>query len=78
MGAGERMDREGHAHDGSFIVWQDRDPFLIDTKTHTGKPMWSHGQTAITEELYRIRNATADASSKRRRTSTPRSDHFRA
>ena len=54
-GAGERMDREGHAHDGSFIVWQDRDPFLIDTKTHAGKPMWSHGQTAITEELYRIR-----------------------
>src|SRR5580698_996968 len=54
-GAGERMDREGHAHDGSFIVWQDRDPFLIDTRTHTGKPMWSHGQTAITEELYRIR-----------------------
>ena len=54
-GAGERMDREGHAHDGSFIVWQDREPFLIDTKTHAGKPMWSHGQTAITEELYRIR-----------------------
>ena len=54
-GAGERMDREGHAHDGSFIVWQDREPFLIDTKTHTGRPMWSHGQTAITEELYRIR-----------------------
>ena len=54
-GAGERMDREGHAHDGSFIVWQDRDPFLIDTKMHTGKPMWSHGQTAITEELYEIR-----------------------
>ena len=49
------MDREGHAHDGSLIVWQDRDPFLIDTKTHTGRPMWSHGQTAITEELYRIR-----------------------
>jgi len=54
-GAGERMDREGHAHDGSFIAWQDREPFLIDTKTHAGRPMWSHGQTAITEELYRIR-----------------------
>jgi p-hydroxybenzoate 3-monooxygenase len=54
-GAGERMDREGHAHDGSWIAWQDREPFLIDTKTHTGRPMWSHGQTAITEELYRIR-----------------------
>ena len=54
-GAGERMDREGHAHDGSYIAWQDREPFLIDTKTHAGRPMWSHGQTAITEELYRIR-----------------------
>ncbi len=54
-GLGERMDREGHAHDGSWIVWQNREPFLIDTKTHAGRPMWSHGQTAITEELYRIR-----------------------
>jgi p-hydroxybenzoate 3-monooxygenase len=54
-GAGERMDREGHSHDGSFIAWQDREPFLIDTRTHAGRPMWSHGQTAITEELYRIR-----------------------
>ena len=49
------MDREGHEHDGSWIAWQDRAPFLIDTKTHAGRPMWSHGQTAITEELYRIR-----------------------
>ncbi len=54
-GVGERMDREGHMHDGSWIVWQDREPFLIDTKKHTGRPMWSHGQTAITEELYRVR-----------------------
>jgi p-hydroxybenzoate 3-monooxygenase len=54
-GVADRMDREGHAHDGSWIAWQDREPFLIDTKTHTGRPMWSHGQTAITEELYRIR-----------------------
>jgi p-hydroxybenzoate 3-monooxygenase len=54
-GVGERMDREGHAHDGSWIAWQDREPFLIDTKRHTGRPMWSFGQTAITEELYRIR-----------------------
>jgi p-hydroxybenzoate 3-monooxygenase len=54
-GVGKRMDREGHAHDGSWIAWQDREPFLIDTKTHTGRPMWSHGQTAITEELYRVR-----------------------
>jgi p-hydroxybenzoate 3-monooxygenase len=54
-GAGERMDREGHTHDGAWIAWQDREPFLIDTKTYAGKPMMSHGQTAVTEELYRLR-----------------------
>jgi p-hydroxybenzoate 3-monooxygenase len=54
-GLGERMDRESHAHDGSWIAWQNREPFLINTKKHCGKPMWSHGQTAITEELYRVR-----------------------
>ena len=55
VGLGERMEREGHAHDGSWIAWENRDPFLIDTKRHTGKQMWSFGQTAITEELYRVR-----------------------
>src|SRR5260370_36217927 len=54
-GVGQRMDREGHAHDGSWIAWQDREPFLIDTKKHTGRPMWCPGQTASTEELYRDR-----------------------
>ena len=54
-GLGERMDREGHAHDGSWIAWQDREAFLINTKEHCGKPMTSFGQTAITEELYRVR-----------------------
>jgi p-hydroxybenzoate 3-monooxygenase len=55
-GLEERMDREGRAHDGSWIVWQDREPFLIDTKTYAGRPMVSYGQTAITEELYRVRD----------------------
>jgi p-hydroxybenzoate 3-monooxygenase len=55
VGLGERMAREGHAHDGSWIAWENRRPFLIDTKRHTGKQMWSFGQTAITEELYRVR-----------------------
>jgi p-hydroxybenzoate 3-monooxygenase len=54
-GLEERLDREGRAHDGSWIVWQDREPFLIDTKTYAGRPMVSYGQTAITEDLYRIR-----------------------
>ena len=55
VGLGERMEREGHAHDGSWIAWENRQPFLIDTRKHTGKHMWSFGQTAITEELYRVR-----------------------
>ena len=55
-GLEERLDREGREHDGSWIVWQGREPFLIDTKTYAGKPMVSYGQTAITEELYRIRD----------------------
>jgi p-hydroxybenzoate 3-monooxygenase len=55
VGLGERLEREGHAHDGTWIAWEHRQPFLIDTKTHTGKQMWSFGQTAITEELYRVR-----------------------
>jgi p-hydroxybenzoate 3-monooxygenase len=54
-GLADRLDREAHAHDGSWIVWQDREPFLINTKERCGKPMWSHGQTAITEELFRVR-----------------------
>jgi len=54
-GLGDRMEREGHAHDGTWIAWEDRQPFLIDTRTHTGRQMWSFGQTAITEELYRAR-----------------------
>ena len=49
------MEHEGRVHDGSWIVWQDREPFLIDTKSYTGKPMVSYGQTAITEELFRLR-----------------------
>jgi p-hydroxybenzoate 3-monooxygenase len=55
VGLGERMELEGHAHDGTWIAWENRQPFLIDTKRHTGKQMWSFGQTAITEELYRVR-----------------------
>jgi len=55
VGLGERMEREGQAHDGTWIAWENRQPFLIDTKRHTGKQMWSFGQTAITEELYRVR-----------------------
>ncbi len=67
VGLGERMEREGHAHDGTWIAWENREPFLIDTKRHTGKQMWSFGQTAITEELYRVRAPRRRPPDRRRR-----------
>ncbi len=57
VGLGERMDREGHPHDGSAIAWQDRPRFFIDTWKYTGKRMMAYGQTAITEDLYAARDA---------------------
>jgi p-hydroxybenzoate 3-monooxygenase len=55
IGLGDRMDREGHLHDGTWIAWEDRPLFLIDTMKFTGKQMMAFGQTAITKELYRVR-----------------------
>jgi p-hydroxybenzoate 3-monooxygenase len=56
VGLGERMDREGHLHDGSAIAWEGRPRFLIDTRKYTGKPMMAYGQTAITEDLFAARD----------------------
>src|SRR3982074_3549260 len=52
IGLGERMDREGHPHDGSAIAWEGRPRFFIDSKKFTGKAMMAYGQTALTEDLY--------------------------
>jgi p-hydroxybenzoate 3-monooxygenase len=57
VGLGERMDREGHPHNGSAIAWEGRARFFIDTKKFTGKSMMAYGQTAITEDLYAARDA---------------------
>jgi p-hydroxybenzoate 3-monooxygenase len=57
VGLGARMDREGHPHDGSAIAWEGRPRFFIDTKKFTGKTMMAYGQTAITEDLYKARDA---------------------
>ena len=56
-GLGERMDREGHVHDGTAIAWAGRERFVIDTKRTVGKSMMAYGQTAITEDLYAARDA---------------------
>jgi p-hydroxybenzoate 3-monooxygenase len=57
VGLGARMDREGLPHDGTAIAWEGRPRFFIDTKKHTGKGMMAYGQTAITEDLYAVRDA---------------------
>jgi len=51
-GLGERMDREGHPHDGMKIVWSGRDSFFIDVRTHVGKRFMAYGQTSIQEDLF--------------------------
>jgi p-hydroxybenzoate 3-monooxygenase len=57
VGLGDRMDREGHPHDGAAIAWEGRPRFFIDTMKYTGKQMMAYGQTAITEDLYAARDA---------------------
>jgi len=56
VGLGERMDREGHPHDGSAIAWEGRPRFFIDTKKFTGRQLLAYGQTSITEDLYAARD----------------------
>ena len=51
-GLGERMDRDGHAHDGMKIVWAGRESFFIDVHKHLGKRFMAYGQTNIQEDLF--------------------------
>jgi len=51
-GLGERMDREGHVHDGMKIVWAGRESFFIDVKKHLNKQFMAYGQTNIQEDLF--------------------------
>jgi p-hydroxybenzoate 3-monooxygenase len=56
-GLGHRMDIEGHPHDGTGIVWQDRKSFFIDIARYTSTRFTVYGQNKIQEDLY----AAADA-----------------
>ena len=51
-GLAERMDREGHAHDGMKIVWAGRESFMIDIRKHVGKRFMAYGQTSLQEDLF--------------------------
>ena len=77
VGLGARMDREGHPHDGSTIVWEGRPRFFIDTKKFTGRAMMAYGQTAITEDLYAARDAAGAPVVDRGRQRPPARPHLR-
>ena len=51
-GLGERMDRDGHPHDGAAIAWAGRDRYFIDAWKYAGKRFMTYGQTNIQEDLY--------------------------
>ena len=56
-GLGERMDRDGHPHDGMRIVWAGRDSFFIDVRKHVGGRFMAYGQTSLQEDLFRAAEA---------------------
>ena len=56
-GVGERLDAEGHIHDGTDIVWGGEHRLQLNTRQYAGRPMMSYGQTNITEDLYAARDA---------------------
>ncbi|WHZ11121.1 MAG: P-hydroxybenzoate hydroxylase [Burkholderiaceae bacterium] len=51
-GLAERMDREGHPHDGMRVVWAGSEGFLIDIWKHLGRRFMTYGQTQIQQDLY--------------------------
>jgi p-hydroxybenzoate 3-monooxygenase len=51
-GLAERLDREGHRHDGMKIVWAGRESFFIDIHAHLGLRFATYGQTQIQEDLF--------------------------
>ncbi len=50
-GVGDRMDHDGHVHDGTGIAWGDGKTFFIDIMKHVGRPFMAYGQTRIQEDL---------------------------
>jgi p-hydroxybenzoate 3-monooxygenase len=55
-GAGERMEREGIEHEGTYLAVANRG-FRIDFKALTGGSVTVYGQTELTRDLYQARDA---------------------
>lgn len=51
-GLGERMDRDGHPHDGAWIVWAGRERYFINAWEQVGRRFMTYGQTSIQEDLF--------------------------
>lgn len=55
-GAGARMDREGHVHDGCW--WSNEGQmFRVDFHETCGKQVMVYGQTEVTRDLYEVQDA---------------------
>ena len=52
LGLGERMDADGHVHDGTCIAWGGREVMTIDIQKYAGSHFMSYGQTMLQEDLY--------------------------
>ncbi|MCX7644032.1 MAG: 4-hydroxybenzoate 3-monooxygenase [Rhodobacteraceae bacterium] len=55
-GAGERMDREGHLHDGCQLAQNGR-MFRVDFREACGRQVMVYGQTEVTRDLYAAQDA---------------------
>lgn len=55
-GVGERMDREGFAHEGVNLAFRNR-AFRIDFQALVGRRVMVYGQTEVTRDLYAARDA---------------------
>jgi p-hydroxybenzoate 3-monooxygenase len=51
-GLADRLDRDGHVHDGMKIAWAGRETYFIDIRKHLGKRFVAYGQTALQEDLF--------------------------
>ncbi|WP_068301441.1 4-hydroxybenzoate 3-monooxygenase [Pararhodobacter sp. CCB-MM2] len=55
-GVAERMEREGHVHDGTMLSTQNG-LFRIDFKERCGQSVIVYGQTEVTQDLYAAQDA---------------------
>lgn len=56
MGVGDRLEAEGHVHDGSYIAWKDSRVHL-NCRKYADRPFMAYGQTKIQEDLDAVRGS---------------------